>query len=110
MGEFERKYGSFRAGISGALSYALTAIIVPILLAIALNYIIENYNILTEFSSYAKDFGSIIVIGGVLTCMAFLIIIIQKAPIHALLPGYCFREVCFYSCGRFHRLFISCLI
>ena len=38
MGEFERKYGSFRAGISGALSYALTAIIVPILLAICLLY------------------------------------------------------------------------
>ena len=71
MGEFERKYGSFKTGISGALSYALTAIIVPILLAIALNYIIENYNVLTEFSSYAKDFGSIIVIGGVLTLVAF---------------------------------------
>lgn len=71
MGEFERKYGSFRTGISGALSYALTAIIVPILLAIALNYIIENYNILTEFGSYAKDFGSIVVIGGILTCVAF---------------------------------------
>ncbi|WP_400207882.1 hypothetical protein [Candidatus Methanomassiliicoccus intestinalis] len=71
MGDFERKYGSFRAGFSYAASYALSVIIIPIVLAFSLSYIIDHYGILTEFSNYAKDFWTIIIIGGVLTALAF---------------------------------------